>query len=325
MPKKNKLAYKIENLYKNSKLSQDNISKISILYKYIRKKISQLLIDKYKIKPNIHQHGSYALNTIILQKNNEIDLDLGLLIKYDDLNNLCKQKNIIIFFNEIKEIIIKYFINCKKYKFKTIQDGDCAISMNLDNFHIDIALYNGYKNKQCLFYKNRELILDNKHIQYDKIKKILSDNDTLKQMICFTKYIYKNIDGKIFDEYKDSKIPSIAITELYININNVINSQHDIGINLLFCLETIYDKLNNKFEILNSGNSKENLIDNHKRKLNKKNTLIVLDIIYQELCMCMNGEIENNVYLKKTLKNDKILKRQRYYENTFDKSVMLKI
>jgi hypothetical protein len=94
----------------------------------------------------------------------------------------------------------------------------------------------------------------------------------------------------------------------------------DIGYKLLNYLIIIYKKLYNNFGILNSGNMDENLIDNHKRKLDYENTLCLLEIIFNELkYLYEKNEIHEGI-LTKMLKNDKIFKKKN-----ITKKILIKI
>jgi len=155
---KNKLVYKIENAYVNSKLTKENISEISDIYNNIYS-IIEKNISKYNISSKINQHGSYALNTIILQKNEEIDLDLGLLLNINDLiedNKIYDTKLLCRIFNLLKNNLIcdlKKKLKVK-YKLMSIDDGKCAFTIKMNNFHIDIAMYLDVDDEQYLFYEN---------------------------------------------------------------------------------------------------------------------------------------------------------------------------
>lgn len=329
---------KIINLYQNTKLDNNTITKISEIYNDLKNQITKFCTRNKYQSPEILQHGSYALNTFLLMPNSEIDLDIGITFYCNNLN-----------YNNVRIFKTKLF-NFLKRKKHNVQKGKCAITLKFDNFHIDIVVYISVKDKQYILWNNYEFILDNKHAQYKYIKQFTENNDTLKQIICFVKYIYKNIDK---NKYINCILPSIAITELIISVyikkisekfkyfnsitytntfNNTINKFNNYNNNVSFLLIKILyisiHELEINFTIRNSGSNDENYLYNSKRQLHREDTINLLCDIYDSLYESYNGnklsknnllydilQKKNNLMLDK-VQYDKICNKSKIFTNT---------
>jgi hypothetical protein len=283
------LKHLINSVYENSKLTQDQISNISRIYKILKNDVHEFCTNNKLPEPQILQHGSRALNTIVNLPSEDIDLDIG--ITFDSKMLAKKNMNIVrkkmyIFFNG-------------RYKHTTTEMNKCAITISFKGFHIDIVIYKETYWNQYVIWKGKWK-LDKKNKQYNILKEVTQNNDDAKKLISFLKFIYKS--GNIS---ASAILPSIAITELIVqDFNEKFNEfkeeykeeykdefireifiqreYENLNKKLLNLLNETIINLSNNFEILNSG-SEENLIDNTKRSLDRDDTLNVLIDIYDGL------------------------------------------
>lgn len=279
----------IYNIYTNSKLSQDEYNKItSPMYNDIRT-ILENYCELIKCDAKIKLHGSYSLNTIMKYPTGDIDLDIGMIFNY--MPNVTPL--------QLKNSLYEYLINKLPDLKNNIDIGKCAITITLKNMHIDIVMYKEVFGNQYVCWKN-DWKQDEKDKQYEKLKDIILGNDSVKQIICFLKFLYKS---DLIES--NGRLPNIAITEYVVQdystkLKNFKNNHKrykkeetihkkfiekeykNIGHKTMSLLDDLYNDLNNKFEIKNSG-CNENLIYNKKRKLNKKKTLNVIEMIRKNL------------------------------------------
>ena len=283
------LSKLIEHVYYNSKLTAEEYGEVAKpIYNNIRVLLEHYC-NKIEYSSNIKLHGSYALNTIMNSPSGDIDLDIGLT--FDKLSNVSPMT--------IKENLYNYLINELPHLEHDIDIGKCAITISLQDIHIDIVIYKKVFGNQYVAWKD-DWKQDEKDKQYEKLKDTISGNHKVKQLICFIKFIYKNAKFQ-----KNCILPSIAITELVvqdycvkfkefkksnprykrpetIHKKFIEKEYSNIEEKLLSLLTDTCINLNNKFEIVNSG-CKENLIHNKKRQLHKKNTIDTIKQIRDEL------------------------------------------
>jgi hypothetical protein len=323
------LSKLIKNNYNNSKLTRKDYNTTSTCYNAVKDEI-KFFCDCYDFDHNIIQYGSYSLNTVMVYPsiNNDIDIDIGVTL--NDINENIDP-------NDIKNDLFQYLSNKIDTNKILIENKEIPIKITFKdlNLHIDIVIYKMCKRTQYLGYKN-EWIKENSKKQYDILKGAIENHDEIKQLICFLKFIYKS--GKINEK---SKLPSIAITEMivqdyyekldkyinnYLRFNKIYNKYekqkiykkllndngyingfikyeyNDIGYKLLTILFDKINELEISFRIENSG-CNENLLNNNKRKLNKRGTINTLKKIYNELLhyynykiICSNDTILRNVF-----------------------------
>ncbi len=315
----------INNIYKNSKLSAEEYqNQTSPIYTKITECL-QKFADYCKLETNVIQHGSYKLNTLLMypSKYNDIDIDIGMTI-----SNLRTEIEPKI----IKQLLFDY-LKKSKLKYDSIEQKSCAITLKFkkDNIHVDIVVYRMNNGKQEVAWKNK-WIHEEKNQQYEILKNVTSNNDSVKKIICFLKFLYKN--GKINEGYE---LPSIILTEIVIqdyanefkkfvnkkypyqsneyfinNLDKIKNlfekkEYYNIGKKLLTLLEDTYDKFLTKFELKNSGGHNENFFNNHKnigkKKLEKDKVLGGLFQIYKELYNYYNEQYVrlNDIILRNVL------------------------
>ena len=338
------LSTLIENIYMNSKLTNDEIQNMTAPTYNTIKSLIELFCKEYEYPlQKIILHGSYKLNTIMNYPSKyDIDVDIGVTFDfaYDMKADVIKTK----IYNFLKKVLAikeikKLFPFLANYQ--TISVGKCAITLKLDEMHIDIVVYRNIFNKQYVAWKDK-WIVDEKDKQYEFLGNILAKNDKLKQLIYFFKFLYKSSSNLIT---KDSKLASIVITEivaqnwnrkldLFKKKNKRFNNEEydDIGVKLINLLHETRMKLIRNFEVLNSG-CNENLIFNEKREryLDEDNTLNVLKVIYDGLIYYHNNkkiDADNEIFNKLFLNNKNrfmILSKEKYkkfrdneYNSTID-------
>lgn len=304
----------IENVYNNSKLKDEDLSKMIKLKQLIKDKITCFFNDNYiSIKYKILDQGSYKLNTLMYlpDENEDIDMDISIFIYFSYNYKLINKINKI---NEIRKKLETY-LNKELYIFD-VNVGKCAITLThkIQNIHFDIVFYDISKiYGQQIFYNN-SLYPDAKHEEMENIIEHLKGdkNNSLKKIICFLKFIYKSIQLE-----KDRNLPSIAIVELV--VQNYKKLENYCSKTLLKILKNGIQKLNKNFVLLTSNETKENLLNNKRRILNKENTLTMMKLIYNGLF-----DIYNNKKFIITDKNIKNFMTMSYIlMNSENKYIML--
>lgn len=193
----------IDNVYINSKLSKEEYEITSPIYLNISEILNKFS-EYYDLETNTIQHGSYKLNTIMMypSKQNDIDIDIGITI-----NNLPRD----VTPQQIKKLLFNFLQKNKGIlKYHTIEQKSCAVTLKFPNekIHVDIVVYRMNGLNQEVAYKNN-WIHEEKNNQYEILKGITSNNNNVKKLICFLKFIYKNANF-----YEGYTLSSIIITEI---------------------------------------------------------------------------------------------------------------
>jgi hypothetical protein len=268
----------IENVYVNTRIEKGKLEKMIDIKNSIKSKIGIFFNSCYpSYNAKISDQGSHKTHTNadLPDTSEDVDMDISVIlhIKRNPSNIIRNIRLQLAFYLDLQS----YNVDVRVSKI-----GKCAIKFinNTNGAHFDIVFYNQSKTGcQQVFY-NGELHDDAKSQENEYIINCLSGDkhNRLKKIICFLKFIYKSLPNN--PKYK-CKLPSIAIVEMVIQCKIDI----DVGNSLIILniLKTCINKLSEKFAIYTSNNTRENLLNNKRRKLPKKSTLKLLNRIYNSL------------------------------------------
>lgn len=296
----------IENVYRNSRISNTNRSMLSICKKLI---IDLLKKELYGYRIKFINQGSYATFTQI-SNSDDLDIDIGVVFHRNYKSPTKYRKKIYDILTE-NETMMEIF---------TIEPmGKCCVKMilkdvglNDNSIKFEISVYKKiYEKVNMGFYKGRNYVsfvkkiphlyfgIGNKWKRDEKVKqmmfvkkKLAQDND-VRKIIMFLKSLKLCFDDEI-------KIPSIIILEIVIQNYDYNDNVSTNTIKLLNLLINVHTKFKKKYELFISGdNSKENLLNNDIRRFDKNKLLnFIIQLCNDIVSMCHNSSFVGCKYIK---------------------------
>lgn len=296
----------IENVYRNSRISNTDRSTLSKCKKLIKRVLKEGL-NGYRIK--FINQGSYATFTQI-SNSDDLDVDIGVVFhrnyktskKYKKIiyDILANDENITEIFNIepmgkccVKMILKNITLNDNPIKFEISVYKQIYENVNMGFYRGDYYVKYSERLPRLYFGFGNKWKRDEKMKQMEFVKKKLAQDNDVRKIIMFLKSLKLCFIEKI-------EIPSIIILEIVIQNYDYKDKTSTNTNKLLRLLIRICDKLNKKCELFISGDSsKENLLNNDIRQFDKDRILkFILQLCEDIISICNNSSFVRCKYIK---------------------------